>query len=72
MELDDQARPLGDFLSQVVSEPLDRYSHAELTDRIAILEGEVARVIAHRNKASAQRTAAEALFKRPDRSGPAR
>ena len=69
MELDERTCPIGDILSQLVSEPLDRYSHAELTDRVATLEVEIARVIAHRNKVSAQRSAAEALFKRPDSGG---
>jgi uncharacterized small protein (DUF1192 family) len=72
MELDERMCPLGDSLTQLVSEPLDLYSHAELTDRVAALENEIARVMAHRKKVSAQRTGAEALFKRLNNCGPNR
>jgi uncharacterized small protein (DUF1192 family) len=66
MELDERARPSGDFVSQLAAESLDRYSIAELSERIAILEGEIARIIAHLNRVSAHRLAAEALFNRPE------
>ncbi len=66
MELDDRARPSGDFVSQLAAEPLDRYSQAELDERIAILEGEIARIVAHQNRVLTHRLAAEALFKRDD------
>jgi uncharacterized small protein (DUF1192 family) len=66
MELDERARPSGNFVSQLAAESLDRYSQAELNERIAILEGEIARIVAHRNRVAAQRLAAEALFKRPE------
>jgi uncharacterized small protein (DUF1192 family) len=69
MELDDRARPSGDFVSQLTAESLDRYSQAELGERIAILEGEIARIIAHRNRVSVNRLAAEAMFKRNDHGG---
>jgi uncharacterized small protein (DUF1192 family) len=69
MELDEQARPSGNFVSQLAAESLDRYSHAELSERIAILEGEIARIVAHQNRVSAHRLAAEALFKRPESGG---
>ena len=70
MELDDRARPSGDFVSQLAAESLDRYSQGELDERIAILEGEIARIVAHRDRVSTQRLAAEALFKRPENGGP--
>jgi uncharacterized small protein (DUF1192 family) len=69
MELDDRARRPGDFVSQLAAESLDRYSHAELDERIAILEGEIARVIAHQNRVAEHRRAAEALFSRIDGGG---
>jgi uncharacterized small protein (DUF1192 family) len=69
MELDDRARPSGDFVSQLAAEALDRYSQAELGERIAMLEREIARIIAHRNRVSAHRIAAEALFKRDESGG---
>lgn len=65
MELDERPRPKGDLASQLALEPLDSYSHHELDDRIARLEAEIARVIAHRDKAAAHRRAAEALFGAP-------
>jgi uncharacterized small protein (DUF1192 family) len=42
---------------------LDSYSQDELDARIALLEAEIARVARHRAKASAHRSAADALFK---------
>ncbi|WP_295527352.1 DUF1192 domain-containing protein [Novosphingobium sp. Chol11] len=69
MELDDRARPLGDFVSQLTAESLDRYSQAELAERITILEGEITRIKAHQNRVLAHRLAAEALFKPDARSG---
>ncbi len=72
MELDERARPSGDFVSHLTAESLDRYSLAELGERIAILEGEIARIVAHRERVSAQRLAADALFKRPESGEPSR
>ena len=43
---------------------LDRYSLAELDQRVALLETEIARVSAHRQKSAAHRLAADALFGR--------
>ena len=60
---DDLPRPRGDAASLLARESLDSYSHDELDERIAVLEAEIARVIAHRNKAKAHRIAADALFK---------
>ena len=58
----DLPRPKGDAASQLVKEDLSPYSQDELTERIALLEAEIARVTAHRDKASAHRAAADALF----------
>lgn len=69
MELDERPRPKGDLASQLALESLDSYSHHELDERIALLEAEIARVITHRDKASAHRLAAEALFGTPSPQG---
>lgn len=67
--MDDDDRPLGsagarkDAASQLARESLDRYSQDELAERIGLLEAEIARVKAHRDRASANRLAAEALFR---------
>jgi uncharacterized small protein (DUF1192 family) len=47
-----------------VAEDLAPYSQVELDERIALLEAEIARVTAHRDKAAAHRAAANALFAR--------
>lgn len=65
MELDERPRPKGDLASQLASESLDSYSHHELDARVGLLEAEIVRVIAHRDKAAAHRRAAEALFGKP-------
>ncbi len=59
---EDLPRPKGDAADQLSKESLDPYSQAELTERIAVLEAEIARVKAHRDKAAAHRSAADALF----------
>ena len=59
---EDLPRPKGDAADQLSKESLDPYSQAELAERIAVLEAEIARVTAHRNKAAAHRSAADALF----------
>ena len=69
MELDERPLPKGDLASQLALESLDSYSHHELDQRIACLEAEIARVIAHRDKAAAHRKAAEALFGAPSPQG---
>jgi uncharacterized small protein (DUF1192 family) len=63
MDDDDRPRPRGDSASRLAGESLDSYSQEELDARIALLETEIARVIAHKNKAAAHRLAADALFK---------
>ena len=68
MDDDDRPRPRGikaDFgaASLLANESLDSYSLDELDARIVLLEAEIARVAAHRNKSAAHKLAAEALFK---------
>jgi len=63
MDEDDLPRRRGDAADQLSKESLDSYSQDELASRIAQLEAEIARVKAHRDKASAHRLAADALFK---------
>ncbi|MGB5778559.1 MAG: DUF1192 domain-containing protein [Allopontixanthobacter sediminis] len=58
----DLPRPRGDAASKLADEDLAPYSRHELDDRIALLKAEIARVEAHRDKAVAQRNAADALF----------
>ncbi len=60
---DDLPRAKGDAASLLAKELLDSYSHDELSERIAMLEAEIVRVAAHRNKVAAHRSAADALFK---------
>lgn len=60
---EDLPRPKGDAADQLAKESLDRYSQGELAERIELLEAEIARVKAHRDKVSAHRQAADALFK---------
>jgi uncharacterized small protein (DUF1192 family) len=60
---DDLPRAKGDAASLLAKELLDSYSQDELGERIALLEVEIARITAHRDKVSAHRSAADALFK---------
>lgn len=60
---DDLPRPKGDAASLLAKESLDPYSVAELDERVDLLEAEIARIKAHRDRASAHRLAADALFK---------
>jgi uncharacterized small protein (DUF1192 family) len=62
MDDDERPRPSGDAASLLAKEALDPYSRAELDDRIALLEAEIARVAAHRDKGQAHRAAADLLF----------
>lgn len=64
MDDDDRPRPRGDAASRLSGESLDSYSQDELDARIALLEAEIARVAAHREKSAAHRLAADALFGR--------
>lgn len=72
MDFDEHPRPKGDLASLLAAEMLDPYSHEELSERIRLLEVEIARVIAHREKAQAHRAAADLLFKAPPPDGTAR
>lgn len=65
MEEPDRPRPSGDAASRLAAEDLAPYSQSELGERIALLEAEIARVTAHRDKAAAHRNAADALFGKP-------
>lgn len=65
MDIDERPRPKGDLASQLATEVLDPYSTSELDQRIALLEQEIARTVAHRDRAKAHRSAAEALFGSP-------
>lgn len=60
---EDLPRPKGDAAERLSKESLDPYSQAELAERIALLEAEIARINAHRDKVSAHRQAADAFFK---------
>lgn len=65
MDEDDRPRPRGDAAEALSKEGLDPYSVAELDARIALLEAEIERVRAHRDKSTAHRAAADALFGKP-------
>lgn len=60
---DDLPRTKGDAASLLARESLDPYSQDELAERIALLEAEIARIKAHRDKVAAHRAAADALFR---------
>ncbi len=62
MNDDDLPRRRGDAASELSKESLDSYSQDELADRIILLEAEIERVRSHRDKASAHRLVADALF----------
>ncbi len=66
MDLDDlfPSKP-DDPLVALAKQDLDPLSIEELQARIAALKEEIARVEAHRDKASKHRSAAEELFKKP-------
>ncbi|MEM9310855.1 MAG: DUF1192 domain-containing protein [Pseudomonadota bacterium] len=68
MAMDDDERPslagdaAQDAAHRLGQEDLGPYSQDELNIRSALLEAELARVRAHRDKVSAHRAAADALF----------
>lgn len=64
MDDDDLPRRRDDVLTALIKQPLDPLSVDELDDRIAALEGEIARIKAHRSAATSQKAAAEALFRK--------
>ena len=59
---DDLPRAKVDAAGLLSSESLDPYSLDELGERIMLLEAEIARIKAHRDKAAAHRAAADMLF----------
>ena len=65
MDEPDLPRPKGDAASRLSAEDLSPYSQDELGARIALLEAEIDRVKAHRDKAAQHRAAADALFGSP-------
>lgn len=65
MDEDIRPRPLEDAASRLAAENLDPYSRTELDERIALLETEIARVRAHRDRAADHMAAANALFSKP-------
>ncbi len=60
---DDLPRVRGDAAGQLAGEVLDSYSQDELTERIALLEAEIARVNAHHARAAEHKKLADTLFK---------
>lgn len=60
---EDLPRVRGDAADRLAGEPLDTYSQAELLERIALLEAEIARVRAHHTRAADKRKLADALFR---------
>lgn len=64
MDDDDLPRRRDDMLAALIKQPLDPLSVDELDERIAVLEGEIARVKAHKAAAGAFKSSAEALFKK--------
>ena len=65
MDEQDLPRAKGDAASRLAAEDLAPYSQDELSERVALLEAEIARVKAHRDKAAKHRAAADALFGGP-------
>jgi uncharacterized small protein (DUF1192 family) len=65
MDLEDlfPSKP-GDPLVELARQDLDPMSIEELTERIAALKAEIARVEAHMQRAQTHRSAAEELFKK--------
>ena len=57
-------RSRGQALIDVTREDLDLYAVEELTERIELLRGEIARVEAQLERKQVGRAAADALFKR--------
>ena len=64
MDMDDHPPVRSEPLAQLVREDLDRLSVAELTDRIAQLEAEIARCRGKIEFAVNHRASADLLFKR--------
>jgi uncharacterized small protein (DUF1192 family) len=60
----DLPRRKSDLLAELAREDLDKFSIAELDDRIAGLEAEIARSRAKREGAAKFRAAADSLFRK--------
>ena len=64
MDDDDLPRRRDDVLAALIKQPLDPLSVDELSERIDMLEAEIARVKAHRAAATSHKAIADALFKK--------
>lgn len=64
MDDDDLPRRRDDVLAALIKQPLDPLSLDELDDRVAVLEGEIGRVKAHKAAAGTFKASAEALFRK--------
>ncbi len=64
MDDEDLPRRRSDELTALTKQSLGPLSVDELNDRIAVLEAEIARTKAHIAAADAQKSAAEALFRK--------
>jgi uncharacterized small protein (DUF1192 family) len=53
-----------DPLARLGAEDLNPLSEAELVERVALLQAEIARVERHRQRAASHRASADALFRR--------
>ncbi|WP_422058878.1 DUF1192 domain-containing protein [Sphingopyxis sp.] len=64
MDDDDLPRRRDDVLAALIKQPLDPLSLDELDDRVAVLQGEIERVKAHKAAATSHKAVAESLFKK--------
>ncbi len=64
MDMDDGPQRTPDLLKQLGRQDLDPFSVAELDERIAALDAEIARTRAHMQRAVNHRASADGLFKR--------
>jgi len=58
-----RARP-GDIMAQLSREDLERLSVSELDARVVLLEAEITRTRAQRDRSASHKTSAEALFRK--------
>lgn len=61
---DNEPRRRDDILDRLTKQALDPLSAGELDERIAVLEGEIARVTAHMAAAASHKAHAESFFKK--------
>lgn len=59
-------RARGQILAELAREDLDQYAVEELDERVGLLEAEIARTRALRDRKQSTRAAADALFSRRD------